>query len=275
MGFNDKNSNQSGGFSWRSLISKLTGDRSGQDFLNSRQEQKSALGNYSQVFSQENGKRKDAYSPVIMQPSPADDLSARVEKRTGSAWKSPQILKTNLMQMEEAVSIDWQGKIKLLILNVLLAALVIAAAYAGLLFWETEQYIAQTQIRAEIAILDEQISALTRNIENADIFRRKVKLAGQLLKRHIYWTNFFTFLEENTLANVKYQGNFSGDTGGQYAFTATVDSYDMVYQQVKAFSGNDMVSSVKVNSASLSAANNQTNVQFGIELGLKPELFNK
>lgn len=258
---NTKESKQK--FNLRSFFSKLLSKDTDQNFLISK---KNNLTNYGKVVNDENVKRKEGNTNT-------PQLSAKIETKAVNKWKAPQILKTNLMQVETEIHINWKEKINLLILSCCFVILLVAFLYAGLLFWEEQKYMAQNQIKEEISTLVSKIDDLTKEINNADIFRRKVKLANQLLNTHVHWTNFFDFMEKNTLPNVHYLNGFSGSIDGVYSLAAVADTYNDAYQQVKIFSENKMVKSVTVTSVTQTLDDNKSAVQFTINLEINPEIF--
>ena len=75
-----------------------------------------------------------------------------------------------------------------------------------------------------------------------------------MLKHHIYWTNFFQFLEENIMTDVYLMGGgFSGNTIGKYSFSVIGDSFSTITNQIKVLKNNKDVYEVIVNSGSLTS----------------------
>ena len=103
----------------------------------------------------------------------------------------------------------------------------------------------------------------------------------------IYWSNFFSFLEKNTLPNVFYQ-DFSGDTSGEYILKARTDNFDSMAKQLKVLrraadvlevdsEGGDMIKNEPVvdesGTSSEVTTTPATQLHFSIKLKIKPELF--
>ena len=100
-----------------------------------------------------------------------------------------------------------------------------------------------------------------------------------MLDQHVYWTNFFKLLEENTLADVYYSG-FSGDNKGEYELMASGKHFSIIQAQVERFLSSEYVSSVSVDQASISAAGKEKasadgEIAFGLELVVDPAIFTK
>jgi hypothetical protein len=98
-----------------------------------------------------------------------------------------------------------------------------------------------------------------------------------LLNNHLYWSNFFSWLEKNTLSSVKY-GGFSGDLSGLYTLGASAQSFADVSWQVKNFLNDPLTRQVEVMSASATKGKNKGQsgiVNFDLVLQVKPEIFRK
>jgi hypothetical protein len=134
----------------------------------------------------------------------------------------------------------------------------------------------------EITDVQSEIRGLEDQLTSAEELEKKIKIGGELLSKHIYWTNFFKFLEENTLTGVYYSENFSGDISGVYSLKATADSYRAISDQVKVLKKNEFVEDARVVSGviaekSKDAAGLQGSIpiSFQLELALDPAIFNK
>jgi len=62
----------------------------------------------------------------------------------------------------------------------------------------------------------------------------RIELAKEILDKHIYWTNFFDFLEIYTIPNV-YFGDFSAQSGERVQMIATSRDLMSLAQQIVAF----------------------------------------
>ena len=108
------------------------------------------------------------------------------------------------------------------------------------------------------------------------VFKKKLSLVNSLLDQHIYWTDFFKFLEENTLADVYYSG-FAGDNKGKYNLTANGKDFSIIQAQVERFLSNEYVSEASVSQAGISTAEKKagetSEIAFGLKLVIDPAIF--
>jgi len=189
--------------------------------------------------------------------------------------QNPKILEVNLIKEEAAVSFDWSKNLLVLILVLFLAGLLVTEIYFGLNWWE-EQEAAQVQILSDkTAKLDAEATKLKKTASAAVSYKEKSAVFTDLLNNHIYWSNFFSWLEKNTLSSVRY-GGFSGNLDGTYSLAATTDTYADVSWQVKALLNDPLVKHVEVTSAGSSKSQTTAGrVSFGIVLKINPDIFKK
>jgi len=189
--------------------------------------------------------------------------------------QNPKILEVNLIKEEAAVSFNWSKNLLVLALVLFLAGLVVTEVYFGLNWWE-EQEAAQVQVLSDkVAKLDAEASKLKKSATAALSYKEKSAVFTDLLNNHIYWSNFFNWLEKNTLSSVHYEG-FSGTLDGTYSLAATTDTYADVSWQVKAFLNDPLVQEVEVTSAASSKSKtNSGQVSFGLVLKVNPDIFKK
>lgn len=189
--------------------------------------------------------------------------------------QNPKILEVNLIKEEAVVSFDWSKNLLVLALVLFLAGLLIAEVYFGLNWWE-EQEAAQVQVLSDkVAKLDAEAAKLRKSASAALSYKDKSAVFTDLLNNHIYWSNFFNWLEKNTLSSVHYAA-FSGTLDGNYALSATADTYADVSWQVKAFLNDPLVQHVEV--ANAASSRNKTSVgqvSFNLILKVNPSIFKK
>lgn len=104
-----------------------------------------------------------------------------------------------------------------------------------------------------------------------DIKLTKVK---SLLDRHIYWSNLFNFLEDNTLENVYYVNFESGGTK-QISLQARTTTFDNLSKQYELFTSLDEIEEVKIDSGTmiLGSSGSENYVQFNVILIFKEDFF--
>ncbi len=189
--------------------------------------------------------------------------------------QNPKILEVNLIKEEAEISFDWNKNLLVLALVLFLAGLLVTEVYFGLNWWETQE-AAQLQVLSDKVVkLDSEAAALKKSASAALSYKEKSAVFTDLLNNHIYWNNFFSWLEKNTLSSVRYEG-FSGSTDGTYSLAATADSYADISWQVKAFLNDPLVQQVQVaNAASAKSKTKSDRVSFSILLKINPSIFKK
>jgi len=190
-------------------------------------------------------------------------------------FQNPKILEVNLIKEEASISFNWNKNLLILVLVLFFAGILVGEVYLGLNWWE-EQETAQLQVLSDkIRKLDSEAAKLKKSAAVALSYKEKSAVFTDLLNNHIYWSNFFSWLEKNTLSSVRYSG-FSGTTDGFYSLTASADTYADISWQVKAFLNDPLVKQVEVVSANADKNKKASGgVGFTIVLKVNPNIFKK
>ena len=153
--------------------------------------------------------------------------------------------------------------------------------------WRQNQNKQTTDSAQRLAKANQLVILAENEVGDVLDFRLRLMLVSELLNDHIYWSNFFSFLEKNTLPNVFYQ-DFSGDTGGEYILKARTDNFDSMAKQLKVFrrsadvlevdsEGGEMVKDEPTvdesGTSSEATTTPTTQLNFFLKLKIKPELF--
>ena len=123
---------------------------------------------------------------------------------------------------------------------------------------------------------NQKIEVANRNVDNILRFQKKMELVKGLLSEHIYWTNFFKFLE-NSISDDVYLSGFSGDVSGEYALNAKARSFNVLAEQIKSLRTNENVFMVSTTGGSVSGSEGGAVdlVDFSIDIEINPEVFKK
>jgi hypothetical protein len=131
---------------------------------------------------------------------------------------------------------------------------------------------------AELANKNEQLKIEVRNSlgykNDSREMNNKFKKIDKLINGHIYWSNLFDFLEENTLENVYYV-NFESSGTEQITLQARTVSFDNLSKQLEAYESTDKIREVKIDSATLVQGVDDDYVRFNIVLTFKDNFFLK
>jgi hypothetical protein len=197
-----------------------------------------------------------------------------------------KVLEMDLIKDEVVISFDWREHLISLFLFLILAALLVGEAYYVLFLWgrSQEDYKA-AYLKTEINQTTDKISQLKDVSNQAFNFKNKLATVQPIFKQHVYWSNFFNFLQTNTLKDV-YFLNFKGGIDGDYTLASKVKDYRAVESQLKAMRVNNNTLSATFSnenfdnassSAGLVSGNTVANpgASFDLNLKLKPEIFFK
>lgn len=189
---------------------------------------------------------------------------------------NPKVLEVNLVKDEVGVEFNWNRHILSLFLVSLAASLLIWEIYYGLDWWQKQEEQKTVVINAEYEDVGRQIRNIDTNAKDFTIFKDKLALTKKMADTHIYWTDFFTWLENNTLNSVTYDG-FSGNTLGDYSLSAKAKTFSDISWQTKTFRDNKSVDLVGVDSGTSGQGEDKKaisgEVSFSLNLKVKPEIF--
>ncbi len=186
------------------------------------------------------------------------------------------ILEVNLVRGEIVKFFDWQKNILILLLCVFVSLVIISGIYWGISWWGVQTKYDGEDIQSKSFYeLNKQIKELNDEVEEVLRFKEKLAAVDFLLDRHIYWTNFFNFLEENTLANVYFSG-FSGNNAGEYNLSVQSDDFNAIEAQVEKFLSHKQVKTARVSAGTISKnEEGVANVSFSLSLSLNGDIFFK
>ena len=191
--------------------------------------------------------------------------------------QNPKILEVNLIRGEVKISFDWNKNMFVLVLVLLITAAFITEIYFGLDWWGQQEAIKAQSLDASITQVNSDISKIQSKANEALAYKDKSIQVSSLLANHIYWTNFLSWLEKNTLSTVQFDG-FTGTTDGIYTLNAHAFSYAEASWQVKSFLSDPIVKKaevLEVTSGSDKTKGAGSNVNFSITLQVNPTIFNK
>lgn len=193
--------------------------------------------------------------------------------------QNPKILEVNLIKDEVKIAFDWNKNISLLLLVLFITGLFIGEIYYGLDWWEKQENIKSQAISDEINKVNADIKQIKDESDEAFVYKDKSIELGRLLNNHIYWSNFFSWLEKRTLSTVSFN-DFSGKADGIYSLNAKAQSYAEVSWQVKNLADSSIVKKVDVFDVALISGkdkdkNTERGVNFVLELEVDPVIFKK
>lgn len=253
---------------------------------------KEALIDYQRIFDRKKGP-KEPSGQVIKPPlkaekvgpeptppaiksedKPAEIREIKFKEPEPKPRQAERILETNLMRGELAAFFDWRSKIIILAASALAPLAIVAAVYYGLAFYQKSSQAKNSALAQKFAELEQEISREESGLEEILAFQPRLKTVSEIFKQHLYWTNFFKFLEDNTIKGVYFTG-FQGDTSGNYALDAVTANYGSIAEQIKAFRDNKKITAALASGGELAAGDdkNQSLVKFILDFSILKSIF--
>jgi hypothetical protein len=188
--------------------------------------------------------------------------------------KNPsRVLEVNLVKGEIVKFFDWQRGILIILVAVFVTMAVLSGIYWGISWWgASSQNSKNNDYLQRYYGVSKEIKDLSPQVDQILVFKIKLDQVNFLLERHIYWTNFFDFLEKNTLSNVYFSG-FSGAISSNYSLSATTDNFDAIDAQIKKLLVNQFIKGASVDSGTVSGQQGKPSVSFSLSFALDPKVF--
>ena len=202
----------------------------------------------------------------------------KTNRSASNLSQNPKVLEVNLIKNEIPVDFEFAKHISTLIFSLAVTALFVAEIYFGMNWWSQYENERVLAAEAKFSQVSKEIKGMKSDSDQILAFKKRVDLADSLLVNHIYWTNFFNWLEKNTLSSVNYL-SFSGKSDGVYELQATANSFRDISWQTRALLEDPAVLSVHVDSGSAARGNSKEDstaiekVSFILSLEVDPKIF--
>lgn len=205
------------------------------------------------------------------------DLSSEEEsgKKKMSGASGNGDIKLNLIKDEIVSFFDWKKNVITLLVAICLTTALLSAAYWGISWWgerEQQKQVEEVVDTAKIIELNQQISKAQERVNEIEVFEKRMKTTNEMVNSHIYWSNFFDFLQRNTLSGINYNG-FEGGVDGSYTLDAHAEDYAAIDAQVKKLLDNKYVTDAHVLSASSNSTEEGNEISFSLNLKVDPGIF--
>jgi hypothetical protein len=146
---------------------------------------------------------------------------------------------------------------------------VVVLIYAGLRFGY-EPYL-----NSQVSSLNAQAQKVEQSVSPADeanliTFYSQITNIRLLIKNHIFFSRFLTWLEENTEANVYYT-SMASTANGQVSLTGIGKTSADTLEQIAAFEASPDILSVAISNVGFSSTLNGW--AFNVSLAMEPSLF--
>lgn len=175
-------------------------------------------------------------------------------------------------------------RVRWLVIAFVGSLLLVGAAYAALLFYESRLIRETNSLDARIVEQQAEIRSFAAVRSRASAISRRVTAVTKLLDERPRWTNVFEIIEDYTLPTV-YYSTIAATTEGSVTLTAFASDFEGVSDQLRVFERNaDVFTSVRIQRAEATAVSRDVThddgtvetiavpkVTFGIELTLDPK----
>jgi len=196
--------------------------------------------------------------------------------------KNKNLLITNLIKGQEFTFFDWRQAITINIVGVILIFISLGSIWGYLFMKESKQ--AEVYSGKERRLLEKQqeLINIEKELEQTNKLRNKIVAVENILDNHIYWTNFFDYLEDNTLPGV-YYNEFSGNLDGEYSMSANTAGFENFVAQMEnwqqenqyTISANSEGAEISQKKETKNSSDSGKPVLFEFELIVSPEIFLK
>jgi hypothetical protein len=189
---------------------------------------------------------------------------------------NPSILEVDLIKDQVDIRFNWNKNLSILGIFSLITLVLVAEVYITLFLWQKNEIATKTsRLKQESRIVNEEINKAREDATEALEFKSKSEAVSYSFYKHVYWSNFFNYLEKNTLADVYYSG-FGGDTTGIYILKSFVQDFRALAVQLRAFiSDPNTVSALVANEKINNTPGKTVGVLFDLNLIVSKALFNK
>ena len=212
-------------------------------------------------------------------------FKTRKKSRPKKGKSSPglDLLKMDLIKDEIPVVFDWGKHWRRLAIFVFVALILVAQLYLVLYFWERQEIKKKTDnLAVEVERLNNEINLAKDKALPAMDFVTLNNSVAPIFNSHIYWNNFFSYLEKNTLADVFYS-EFSGSLSAPYLLHAGTEDYRALSEQVRIFSADENTVNVRTDNEAIANKEEKTEkdskpkpgVVFDFILSVQAGLFTK
>ncbi len=241
---------------------------------NNKKDKKTSVNLLDKLEDSSNERKKGKKKEEEIKPKEKKEEKKKKSFQKPVDLRNPDVLDVNLVRDEIIIFFNWKKNLIITFLLIILSCLFIYEVSKGLDYWEEVESLKAERIEKQIEGLKKDVVELNNKANNALLFKEKSLAFSKLLDNHIYWSNFFKWLENNTLNTVKYSG-FNGTISGIYSLTATAPTYAEASWQAKVLKESPYIKDVEISSVNLVEHTETTEGENGeiIETSYKNVLF--
>jgi len=147
----------------------------------------------------------------------------------------------------------------------------IALSFWLLLQYEISEKVKFQNAKEDVTIIDRQISAKSKEQQQATALQRRVDAAAALLNHHVHLTKALAFLESKTIPDVAYTSLAVATDTGALTIDADARSFTAIARQLLVFQQSPEIQKVTITGGE--AKEQGQGVSFHIDLALFPDVF--
>lgn len=158
-----------------------------------------------------------------------------------------------------------------------LVLLLMLLAYSWMVWQDSQVNIETRNIAQQLEGIKKEIAETEKSVVPAKELQQQINLLADFLDKHLYWTNFFSLLEKNTVSGV-YYNSLAADASGGITLSAVADSYTSLARQLTSFEETpELAEKVMISSVAADTGEDRQikGINFDISLTLNKQLFLK
>lgn len=220
--------------------------------------------------------KKTAEQPEpAKKPEPKQDTSQQQKPAINTGEVAPftgaTTFGTNLMRGQEFQFFDWR-RAAVIMGGTVMAVVVMAFGIRW--FIQISGSAPQlSDVQGQLAERRDQVAQLTTELGTYTHIQEQAQWASDLLAQHVYWSNFFIYLEGYTIPGVWYE-EFNGEIGSAYSLEAHAVDFDTFVEQLHVWKTNTQYTRFfTVPEVTLTDDATDTTVDFTVNFAVAPEIF--
>lgn len=183
------------------------------------------------------------------------------------------VVATDLIKGEVVTFFDRKKSITFFIVATLFSCLIIVAVNYALIYKTEIKRQDAKEYENKLSLINEKIATEEAGVKEIEKFQKKILLVNSLINNHTYWTRFFKFIEDNTLAEVSFSSQFNGTTEGEYTLNAKAKDFGAIVKQIEVLRNNSLVRAVSTTGGAVTRGDNEMVVSFDLKITLDPKVF--
>lgn len=219
--------------------------------------------------------------PPVMPPKPKkEDLWSKYAQPVKGLFRKikPEMLQTSSVKQDYIwfVKSECNYKKRAILFVIFILIVLLCASWLGLRYYQNDLLNEYNENAVKLNQINQQIERVNQEESRVDRIKSKAVLVNNLVGDHIYWTNLFALLEQNTLDNISYI-EFQALSENEVMLTVLASDYTNLAKQVDVLDKANFTQSVDIDFArvGIDEETDEQEVQGEISLYLEPGILHK